>query len=237
MLTINLPEANFEGEFPYNLPGHSIKSSCYFRYYLGQQNQAKQIIIFTELKDNPGASITNAAEYLFLQFKEFLLQNYGVNLRDDAILIEHYEANYYQEGEERFALFDKRGRFQYLECDRLNLIFEENYGANWSVVALLDSWASEEDEEEDQKETWQSLEKNLRHSPFVIPQLEFWTIYQNLPSYANKFVALKFVTSIRTDELIVKDSLEEIRDIMEQEGRKKVEPQEGEETTVVEMWV
>ncbi len=229
------PNPDISEDFVYKLPGHNINSKCYLRFYSGQ---GKQIIILTELKDNPGTSITNCAEYLYEKLKNFLLKNYNIELAKDAILIEHYEANHYGDKEgERFALFNKTGNFQHLSPERLELIFSENYSSNWSVIALLDSWASEEADEQEQKETWEFLERNLRDSPFIEPKIEFWTIYQNLPNYPNKFVALKFITSTRTDELIVKDDLEEIRDIFESEGRRRIEPQPEEESTIVEIWM
>jgi hypothetical protein len=235
---LKLPATTIESVFNYRLPGHKIDSKCYLRFYLANNSQAKQIIILTELKDNSGASIANCAEYLPGQLKEFLRQNYDIELAEDAIFIEHYEADYYGDGEdERFALFDRSGKFQHLSVDRLKLIFDESYTTNWSAIALLDSWASDGADEEEQKETWEFLDRHLRHSPFVVPQIELWTIYQNLPDYPNKFVALKFITSTRTDELIIRDSLEDIREILEKEGRRRIEPNYDEEPTVIEIWI
>ena len=237
-LLSTFPAPDLECQFNYRINGHRIDSQCYLRYYLANNSQAKQIIILTELEDNPGASITNCAEYIPKKLKCFLQYNYDIKLAEDAIFIEHYEANYYKDGEdERFSLFDRAGKFQYLSSDRLKLIFDEYYTTNWSAIALLDSWASEEADEEEQKSTWEFLERNLRHSPFVIPQIEFWTIYQNLSLYPDKFVALRFVTSTRTDDLVIRDSLNEIRDIMEREGKRRIEPGYNEEPTIIEIWI
>ncbi len=232
---LDFPNPDISEDFIYQFPSQNKDSKCYLRFYRGQD---KQIVILTELKDNPGASITNSAEYLYDQLKDFLLKKYNIELGEDAILIEHYEADHYGEGEdERFALFNKSGNFQHLSRERLELIFSENYSRNWDVIALLDSWASEEADEQEQKETWEFLERNLRHSPFIEPKIELWTIYHNLPAYPNKFVALKFITSSRTDELIVEDNLEDIRSIFESEGRRRIEPQPEQESTIVEIWI
>ena len=237
-LLSTLPAPDLECQFNYRINGQRIDSQCYLRCYLANNTQAKQIIILTELENNPGTSITNSAEYIPKQLKHFLQYNYNFKLAEDAIFIEHYEVNYYKDGEdERFALFDRAGKFQYLSSDRLKLIFDEYYTINWSAIALLDSWASEETDEEEQKNTWEFLERSLRHSPFVVPQIEFWTIYQNLSRYPDKFVALRFVTSTRTDDLIIRDSLDEVRDVMEREGKKRIEPLDDEEPTIVEIWI
>ena len=254
-LLLKLAIPNIESEFKYRLLGHNVDSKCYLRYYSANNLLAKQIIILTELPDNPGASITNATEYIPEQLKSFLKENYNIELKENAIFIEHYAANHYGDGEEeRFALFNTQGKFQHLSVDRLKLIFErggmlserqrisnqavdKNYTTNLDVIALLDSWVSEEADSEEQKDTWEFLERNLRHSPFVVPQIEFWTIYQNLPNYPDKFVALKFITSTRTDELIVKDSLENIREIFEKEGKRRIEPNYDEEPTIIEIWI
>lgn len=73
-------------EFKYRLPGHNVDSKSYLRFYLANnfKFKAKQIIILTELKDNPGASITNAAEYIPKQLKDFLKDNYNIELAEDA---------------------------------------------------------------------------------------------------------------------------------------------------------
>ncbi len=146
----NFPTPDISEEFSYRLPGQNTDSKCDLRFYRGQD---KQIIILTELKDNPGASITNSAEYLYAQLKDFLLKKYSIELAEDVILIEHYEANHYGDGEdERFALFDKSGNFQHLSSERLGLIFSENYSRNWDVIALLDSWREEDIDEYEEDE-------------------------------------------------------------------------------------
>lgn len=240
MLTINLPKANFEGNFYYNLPGHPENGSfCYFRYYLGELPQAKQIIILTELKDNPGASITNCAEYIPEQLKYFLKEKYNIELAENAIFIEHYEANHYGDGEEeRFALFNTKGQFQHLSTDRLKLIFDEYYITNWSAIALLQSW-NEEDEEYEEDEL--DITYSLRGSPFVDPILDTWTIYKDIEGFPNKFVAVRRIGENahldKKSDLIIKDSIDEIRDIMEQEKRIRREAVHNEEDRIIEMWI
>ncbi|MGK7898695.1 MAG: hypothetical protein AB4372_35050, partial [Xenococcus sp. (in: cyanobacteria)] len=192
------------------------------------------------LKDNPGASITNSAEYLYAQLKDFLLKYHNIELAEDVILIEHYEANHYGDGEdERFALFNKSGNFQHLSSQRLELIFSENYSSNWNVIALLDSWREEDIDEYEEDEL--DITYRLPDSPFVEPILNTWTIYKRIEGFPNKFVAVRRIGGNaildRESDLIIKDNIEEIRDIFESEGRKRIEPQAEQESTIVEIWI
>lgn len=252
-LSFKLPTPNIESEFKYRLPGHKIDSRCYFRYYLANNSQATQIIILTELKDNPGSSITNAAEYIPEQLKDFIQKNYNIELAEDTIFIEHFQANHYEDEEdERFALFDAKGKFQHLSSDRLKLIFEndrrsentsndaadEHDTRNLDVIALLRSWSEEDLGKYDEDEL--DISYQLRGSPFVEPILDTWTIYQNLNDFPNKYVAVRRIggyTADRKSELIIKEDIEDIRDIMEQERRIRRETVHNEEDTIVEIWI
>ena len=227
----NFPKPYIQQVFTYGLPGHPQDSRCNLMFYSGKK---KQIIVLKELKDNPGASITNAAEYIPEQLKIFLWQNYNIELAKDAIFIEHYEANHYGDGEdERFASFDRSGRFQHLSVDRLNLIFAER------AIAWLDSWEQEILDEGDEDEL--DITYRLRGSPFVEPILDTWTIYKNIEGFSDKFVAVRrlggYAYLDKKSDLIIKDSIDQIRDFMEREGRVRREAVHNEEDTIIEIWI
>lgn len=251
--SLKLPNPDLENELKYRLPGHTVDSKCHLRYYWVDNQRAKQIIILTELSNNPGASITNAAEYIPEQLENFLLKNYSIELTEDAIFIEHYQANHYGENEqERFALFGREGNFQHLSLHRLKLIFEndrrsenisnnaaENNAQNLDIIALLRSWSEEEVDEYDEDEL--DISYSLRGSPFVDPILDTWTIYKNLKDFPGSFVAVRriggYTYADRKNELIINEDIDKIRDVFEREGRIRREAVHNEEDTIIEIWI
>ena len=76
-------ETVYDGPWHY-LGYHGVKSVCYLRLYQPKEPRPA-IAIFTELKNNPGSSITNRIEVLATTAWEFLQ-------RPDAapVVIEHY---------------------------------------------------------------------------------------------------------------------------------------------------
>ncbi|BAZ47064.1 hypothetical protein NIES4102_42170 (plasmid) [Chondrocystis sp. NIES-4102] len=139
MKIIEYLKPNIESQFKYKFPGHSVNSLCKLKYYFADNSTSKQIIILTELLDNPGASITNAAEFLYPQLRNFFCRKYEIDLQPNAILIEHYQANHYGDIEPpRFSLFDLEGRFKHLSVEDLALIFKENYSNQWQAIATLE---------------------------------------------------------------------------------------------------
>ncbi len=79
-----LPVADVDTVFDFLGLG-DYPSSCGLRIYL-RERQAP-VVVLTELRENPGTSVTNAAEFLARQVAQ------AYDLPSDTVWVEHYEGD------------------------------------------------------------------------------------------------------------------------------------------------
>lgn len=67
--------------------------------------------------------------------------------------------------------------------------------------------------------------------------LEIWTVYDHPEDYPNCFVARKFLNDQPTDELIVGQNVEEIRQMFRNKGLQVVPRCPGDMPSILEIWL
>ena len=67
-------------------------------------------------------------------------------------------------------------------------------------------------------------------------KLELWTIYKYPRDYPDKFVARKFVLDKPTSEILIGNTLEEIRTLLPK-GLTRMERDENDKPVIVETWI
>ena len=67
-------------------------------------------------------------------------------------------------------------------------------------------------------------------------KVELWTIYKHPKDYPNKFVARKFVLDKPTEEILIGDTLEEVRKLLPK-GLTRFERNPSDVLSIVETWL
>ena len=67
--------------------------------------------------------------------------------------------------------------------------------------------------------------------------LEIWTVYNHPKDYPDNFVARKFIGETATNEVIIEDELETLRDRLTAMGLVKLMRMQGDDLVIVETWL